>query len=57
VSLLDLGLDARDRCGTTAGDVLDTVGDLLVSDKFKLNIASILSVFAKFKVWNMLDYL
>jgi hypothetical protein len=50
VSLLDLGLDARGRCGTVAGDVLDTVGDLLVSDKFRLNVASILSVFTKFKV-------
>jgi hypothetical protein len=49
VNLLDPGLDARDKCRTVVGDVLDTVDDLLVSDKFGLNVASILSVFTKFK--------
>jgi hypothetical protein len=40
----------RDGNNAAAGDVLDTVGDLLADDKFGLSAASILPVFAKFTV-------
>jgi hypothetical protein len=46
----DVGLDTRDGRNAAAGDVLDTVGDLLADDKFGLSAASILPVFAKFTV-------
>jgi hypothetical protein len=44
------GLDARDRCGAAPSDVLDIADDLLVSNKFRLSVASILSVFTMFTV-------
>jgi hypothetical protein len=44
------GLDVWDRCGAAPSDVLDAANDLLVSNKFRLSVASILSVFTMFTV-------